>query len=117
MDIKDLVFQYDGASTPTLQQVSLQVSKGETVALMGRGGSGKSTLCFTLNGLIPQFVSGTFSGEVRINGQDIRPLRVSDLAGTVGLVFQDFETQLVSTNVERELGHPLEYVNHTLSLE
>ena len=116
VDIKDLVFQYDAASTPTLQHVSFQVSQGETVALMGRGGSGKSTLCFTLNGLIPQFVSGTFSGEVRINGQDIRPLRVSDLAGKVGLVFQDFETQLVSTNVEMELGHPLEYVNSPLSL-
>ncbi|UCE63185.1 MAG: ATP-binding cassette domain-containing protein [Nitrospirota bacterium] len=115
VDIRDLAFQYDTVPTPTLRNVSLKVSQGETVALMGRGGSGKSTLCFTLNGLIPQFVSGTFSGEVRINGQDIRPLRVSDLAGKVGLVFQDFETQLVSTNVEMELRHPLEYMNPPLS--
>ena len=116
VDMKDLVFQYEAAPAPTLQNISLRVSRGEMVALMGRGGSGKSTLCFTLNGLIPQFVSGTFSGEVKINGKDIRPLRVSDLAGKVGLVFQDFETQLVSTNVEMELGHPLEYVNPSLSL-
>jgi energy-coupling factor transport system ATP-binding protein len=115
VDIKDLVFQYHSASAPTLQRVSLQVSKGETVALMGRAGSGKSTLCFTLNGLIPQFVSGTFSGEVRINGHDTRHLPVSQLAGNVGLVFQDFETQLVSTNVEMELRFPLEYVNPPLS--
>ena len=115
VEVKDLVFQYAGASIPALNHISLQISRGETVALMGRTGSGKSTLCFTLNGLIPQFVSGTFSGDVRINGQEMRHRRVSQMAGEVGLVFQDFETQLVSTNVEMELRHPLEYANPPLT--
>jgi len=116
VDVRDLVFQYESVSVPTLRHLSLQVSRSETVALMGRAGSGKSTLCFTLNGLIPHFLWGTFSGVVRINGLDTRNLRVSQLAGKVGLVFQDFETQLVSTNVEMELRYPLEYIDSPLTV-
>ena len=115
VEIQDLSFQYAGVPTPTLDHFSLRVFAGEIVAIMGRGGSGKSTLCFTLNGLIPQIVSGKYSGAVYIYGENTRHRRVSDLAGTVGLVFQDFETQLVSTNVEMELRYPLEFADPPFS--
>ena len=115
VDICDLTFRYKSEATPTLHHLSLQISQGETVVLMGRGGSGKSTLCFTLNGLIPHYVSGDFSGVVRINGQDTRHNQVWQQAGKVGLVFQDFETQLVSTNVETELAFALEYLDPPLA--
>ena len=115
VEICDLTFRYNSEATPTLHHLSLQVSEGETVALMGRGGSGKSTLCFTLNGLIPHVLSGDFSGAVRVKGQDTRNQRVWHQAGNVGLVFQDFETQLVSTNVETELAFALDYVDPPLT--
>ena len=114
-DIKDLSFQYSTLTVPTLHHLSIQISRSEMVALMGRSGSGKSTLCFTLNGLIPQMVSGAFSGEVRINGQDTQRVQVSRLAASVGLVFQDYETQLVSTNVESELRYVLDHVPLSLT--
>ena len=115
VEICDLTFQYKSAPAPTLHHLSLQILKGETVVLMGRAGSGKSTLCFTLNGLIPHFLTGQFSGVVRINGRDTQGHHVWHQAGKVGLVFQDFETQLVSTNVEMELAYPLGYLEPPLT--
>ena len=77
--------------------------------LLGRSGSGKSTLCYACNGLIPHMIPGTFSGAIRIAGEDTRASPVWKRAGQVGLVFQDFESQLIGTTVEAELRHPLEY--------
>jgi len=108
LEIQDLTFRYSQSSRPTLHEVSLSLNPGKSLAVMGRGGSGKTTLCFALNGLIPQFLKGDFSGTVRIHGQETRHHPVWKHADAVGIVFQDFETQLVSTNVEAELRYSLE---------
>ncbi len=108
IQLADVEFTYDGAAGPALQGVDFLQRPGEFVALMGRTGAGKSTLCFVLNGLVPRFFPGSFAGTVRLNGQDISPHRVSELAQTVGLVFQDFETQLFSSDVESEVAFALE---------
>ncbi len=91
------------------------MNQGESQVLMGGTGSGKSTLCFMLNGLIPQFLGGQLTGVVTVNGRDTRDTSVWQQAGIVGLVFQDFDTQLVSTNVEMELSFPLEHLNPAIS--
>ena len=108
ISVRDLTFRYKDAERPVLSQLSLDINQGESVVLMGRSGSGKSTLCYAMNGLIPQFVAGQFSGSVKVDGKDSTRRHVWEQAGTVGMVFQDFETQLISTNVERELRYPLE---------
>ncbi|RMH37308.1 MAG: ATP-binding cassette domain-containing protein [Nitrospirae bacterium] len=112
-----VTFSYRGARTAALHQVSLTLARGEHVVVMGRAGSGKSTLCLTLNGLIPQFVPGTMSGRVRVGNVAIHEHPVSMNADIVGLMFQDFDTQLVSTNVEMELLHTLEHARPPLPLE
>jgi len=71
---------------------------------MGHTGAGKSTFSRCLNRLIPHFHKGNYSGEVRILGNSIVGKRVYDLVGEIGLVFQDFESQLFSTNVELEVA-------------
>ena len=111
IQVKDVTFQYAGTSTPTIRGLSLSIKSGQSIVVMGRGGSGKSTLCFAMNGLIPQFLRGDFAGTIRVNGQDTMMHPVWRQANDVGLVFQDFETQLVSTNVETELRFPLECGN------
>ena len=111
IDIHDLTFRYASGPTPVLHGLSLSVESGQSMAVMGRGGSGKSTLCFALNGLIPQFLHGEYAGTIRVNGRDTMTHPVWQLANDVGIVFQDFETQLVSTNVETELRYPLECEN------
>ena len=69
---------------PVLEGVGLRVEAGETVALLGSNGSGKSTLLSTLAGLLPPL-----AGEVRVSGDDLRSLRVQEVARRVASVPQD----------------------------
>ena len=87
-----------------LTDVSLLVEAGEMVALMGRTGSGKSTLCMCLNGVVPQSTGGRLSGEIAILGQDPRQTPTAQLARHVALVYQDAESQLFMPTVEEEVA-------------
>jgi len=104
LSLRDLLFTYPEAARPALRDISLDLSPGDLLIVMGASGAGKSTLCRCLNGIIPHFVKGTFEGEVRLLDQDTTRLRVADCARHVGLVFQDFESQLFATNVELEVA-------------
>lgn len=117
LDCRGLSFQYAAGSKPALRNVSFSLAPGEMVMLLGRSGSGKSTLGYACNGLIPQLVAGVFSGTMRVCGRGTVEDPVWKQAGRVGLVFQDFDTQLVATTVEGELLHPLEYRDRPLSSE
>ena len=77
-------FSYPGASAPALDGFELQVSKGETVALVGASGSGKTTVARLLLRL---YDPG--QGHVRVDGTDVRDLRTGDLRRHIGFVTQD----------------------------
>jgi energy-coupling factor transporter ATP-binding protein EcfA2 len=104
VSIRDLTYRYRGQKEPALDGVNLEVAEGEFVVVMGHSGAGKSTLCTTLNGLIPHFFRGRMEGEVRVGGRSTREGKVGEFAQEVGLVFQDFEAQLFSTNVALEVA-------------
>ncbi|HEX5915909.1 MAG TPA: ATP-binding cassette domain-containing protein, partial [Rubrobacter sp.] len=104
VSIKGLGYRYRGQQKPALDGVDLEVAEGEFVVVMGPSGAGKSTLCVSLNGLIPHFFRGRMEGEVRVGGRSTREGRVGEFAQEVGLVFQDFEAQLFSTNVALEVA-------------
>ncbi|MFW6135238.1 MAG: energy-coupling factor ABC transporter ATP-binding protein [Chloroflexota bacterium] len=93
-----------GESPAVLRGVSLSVDEGECLALLGRTGAGKSTLCLTLNGIIPQLMGGTFRGQVLVAGRNTQTAAPGELSQTVGLVFQDPESQLFSMTVEDEVA-------------
>src|ERR687895_1325256 len=104
VSVKGLGYRYRGQQKPALDGVDLEVAEGEFVVVMGPSGAGKSTLCVSLNGLIPHFFRGRMEGEVRVGGRSTREGRVGEFAREVGLVFQDFEAQLFSTNVALEVA-------------
>src|ERR671917_980001 len=104
VSIEGLGYRYRGQQKPALDGVDLEVAEGEFVVVMGPSGAGKSTLCVSLNGLIPHFFRGRMEGEVRVGGRSTREGKVGEFAQEVGLVFQDFEAQLFSTNVALEVA-------------
>lgn len=104
IEIRNLGYRYRGGKSPALKNVDLEVAEGEFVVIMGPSGAGKSTLCNALNGLIPHFFRGRMEGEVIVEGRSTREGKVGEFAREVGLVFQDFEAQLFSTNVALEVA-------------
>ena len=99
IEIRDLTYTYPGASRPTLDHLNLNVEKGDFLAIIGNNGCGKSTLCKTMNGLIPHFIAGEFQGSVLVDQQDTKTMDVGRIAGKVGYVYQDFENQIVRPTV------------------
>lgn len=104
VSIKDLKFRYRGEKRLALDGVSLDISKGEFLVVMGASEAGKSTLAACFNGLIPHYMKGAIKGEVTVRGINTAESSVPQLAEHVGIVFQDFEAQLFSTSVELEVA-------------
>lgn len=90
-----------------LDDVSLTFAKGEIVAILGENGSGKTTLVKHLNGLLRPD-----SGTVFLNGTDITGKSVSEIAKTVGLVFQNPDTMLFENTCEKEILFGLKNVGN-----
>ena len=99
IEIDHLTYSYPGAAHPVLQDITVCVEQGDFLAIVGNNGCGKSTFCKALNGLIPQFISGDFSGRVLACGLDTRTSDVGALARKVGYVYQDFENQIIRPTV------------------
>lgn len=108
--VEGLSFAYDGASRKALGELRLIQTAGEMVGVMGASGAGKSTLAKCLNRIVPDLEGGEFTGIVRIAGRSIAGSRVHEVAAEVGMVFQDFESQLFSTNVAHEVAFALEQI-------
>ena len=106
--VQRLTYSYPGVGRPALDDISLELRAGDSVALIGPSGSGKSTLLRALAGLVPHFHGGRFGGRVEVAGRDTRHARPADLAGTVAMVFQDPEDQVVMTRVANEVAFGLE---------
>jgi energy-coupling factor transporter ATP-binding protein EcfA2 len=104
IQITNLSFSYRNSNTKTLDGINLNLNEGEMVAVMGRSGAGKSTLCRCINGIIPNFIKGDLTGTIEILGEPIKDKHIYQVAQNVGLVFQDFESQLFSTSVELEVA-------------
>ena len=83
ISVQDVSFAYDG-DLAVLHHVDLQVQPGETIAIVGPSGGGKSTLCQ----LIPRFYDVT-SGSILIDGQDVRSVTQQSIHQNIGIVQQD----------------------------
>ena len=108
IEFDDVTVTYPGASEPTLAHVSFTVEEGDLAVVVGRTGTGKSTLLGAINGLVPHFSGGTLSGQVRVAGRSTAGNRPRDLADVVGWVGQDPRAGFVTDTVEDEIAYGME---------
>ncbi|MHB8135449.1 MAG: ABC transporter ATP-binding protein [Anaerolineaceae bacterium] len=106
--LENVSYQYPKSVKPVLCDINLEIKKGEFFGLIGPTGAGKTTLCCALNGIVPQFYGGRFFGKITLAGLDTLEHPISILAKHVGQVFEDPETQLITTSVENEIAFALE---------
>ncbi len=106
INIKNLKFSY--SEIPVLNDISLDVKDGEIVGIVGSTGSGKTTFSMCLNGIIPNMIKGSFSGDVEICGKNTKKFKVFDMAKHIGMVFQDPDSQIFSIDVKDEISFGLE---------
>lgn len=111
ISLKNVTFQYQNQSEPTLKNIDLQIKPGEKVLLTGPSGSGKSTLGNLLNGVIPEEFPGELSGQLMINGKNLAELDLTALSFEVGTVLQDPDAQFVALTVAEDIAFALENDN------
>jgi ATP-binding cassette subfamily B protein/subfamily B ATP-binding cassette protein MsbA len=84
IEFRNVTFQYPSAQHPAVEQIDLELEPGTVVALVGRSGAGKTTLC----NLVARFYDPT-AGSVHLDGIDLRELPVADYRSLLGIVEQD----------------------------
>jgi len=84
ISFEDVTFQYEGTKTPALEKVSFSIAPGTMLGLVGRSGSGKSTITRLLMG-----INREYSGAVRIDGTDLREINLRHLRQSFGVVLQE----------------------------
>ncbi len=82
--VHDLSFQYPGGTAPVLHGLNLEIEPGETIALVGPSGAGKTTLC----NLIARFYDPT-QGRIELDGVDLKKIRVESYRALISIVEQD----------------------------
>ncbi|MBZ0291944.1 MAG: ABC transporter ATP-binding protein/permease [Anaerolineae bacterium] len=97
VEFKDVTFRYFSTSDPVLESISFQAEPGQTVALLGATGSGKSTII----NLIPRFYDVS-EGAVLIDGHDVRDVTLDSLRSQIGIVLQ--ETNLFSGSIRDNIA-------------
>ena len=108
LSFEGVTYRYPGVERPALHDVTLQIAPGEFCLLAGLSGSGKSSLLRAASGLVPHFHGGSFAGRVTLAGLDTREHGPARLGAFAGALFQDPETQLVTSSVRAELSLALE---------
>ncbi len=110
IDLQNVSYTYPHTVQEALHRISLSVRKGRCVMITGPSGSGKTTLCLAAAGILHHEYGGKKEGHVTIGGQDVEAYStLSELAKTLGIVFDDAESQMIFTTVEEEILSALEY--------
>jgi energy-coupling factor transport system ATP-binding protein len=104
ISLQDVNFNYEKTKRKVLKGVNITINEGEFVVITGPTGAGKTTLCETLNGVIPNFIKGDLTGTITVDGLDASKTPVYQMASKIGLVFQDPDTQLFGMTVEEDLA-------------
>lgn len=108
IELKHVSYRYPFSDRNAVSDISLRVNPGEVVLCTGVSGCGKSTLIRLLNGLCPHYFGGEVTGSIRVAGQDNLKLKLHEISGRVGTLFQNPESQFFALGVEDEMAFKLE---------
>jgi energy-coupling factor transport system ATP-binding protein len=104
----DVSFTYPDGDRPAVHEVSLSIDEGTFALAIGATGAGKSTFLRSVNGLVPHFTGGRFSGRMLVDGRDTLEHPPRALADAVAFVPQDPAASFVLDRVEDELAYGME---------
>ena len=104
LSFDNVSFSYGDGKDKVLSNINFQINKGEILALVGPSGAGKSTLV----DLIPRFYD-TLSGSIKIDGKDIKELKINSLRSLMGIVTQ--ETFLFDDSVKANIAYGVENIS------
>ena len=118
---ENVTYTYPGADAPAIRDVNLTIREGEIVLITGPSGAGKTTLCSTLNRIVPESYEGEMTGKIYVQGEDISSHTIGEMAFKAGMLFQDPSGQLTNPTVEDEIafgpenkGLPVEMVERLI---
>ena len=104
IELKDVSFTYESGETENnLSYINLTIRDGETILLCGESGCGKTTLTRLINGLIPHYYSGKLTGQVLLDGKELKDYPLYQIGQRVGSVFQNPRTQFYNVDTTSEI--------------
>ncbi len=108
LEARGFTLTYPGGAAPVFAPMDFTVAAGETVALRGDSGAGKSSLLLCACGLIPGSIDAEITGELLLFGRPPRAYETAERTRMVGMVFQNPDTQLFCGTAELEVAFGLE---------
>lgn len=108
--VENLKYRYPDTEKLALDGITCDIKPGEFIGVIGRNGSGKSTFCQALLGLVPNFYRGAYGGKVFVDDVEVRNVEVDELCQKVGMVFQNPFNQVTGSklSVYEEIAFGLE---------
>lgn len=108
VEISGLSWKYSGSEQFAVKDINLTLEENSFLGIIGPNESGKTTLVSCIKGIIPEYFSGVFQGEIKLFGKDLKSCDPREISKLVGMVFSDPDAQFTSMSVEEEIAFGLE---------
>ncbi|MHA1111173.1 MAG: energy-coupling factor ABC transporter ATP-binding protein [Promethearchaeota archaeon] len=115
IEVIDISFAYSKDNW-IFENVNFTVNPGTITGVIGKSGSGKTTLCYLMKGIIPHTFRGKLYGTVKVDGKNTRKASLVTLSKTIGMVFQEINSQLFGDTVREEVQFGLKNLKMDLTL-
>ncbi len=109
IEFENYSYKYKFRKNWAIESISFKIYAGETVIITGPSGIGKSTLLYSIIGLIPHFYSGKMRGKVYIKGKSTEKQTIQQIVKFIGYVPQRIDNYIISNTVYSELSFSLRY--------